>query len=77
MAYLTTIDQAAVNIIHARAQWFLWDQRHRRGNDNWFTVEQIADDFGKRPPLIPLILALKDLSATGSIERDDGRVRHV
>ena len=78
MTYLTVIDQAAVHIIHARAQWFLWDQRHRRGNSGWFTVADIADDFGERPPFIPLILALKDFAATGNLEgNEEGRVRHA
>ena len=77
MSYLTTIDQAAVNVIHARVQYHLWDERKRRGNDRWFTVAEIADMFGKHPPLVPLIVALAQLAAMGSIERDDGRVRHV
>jgi hypothetical protein len=78
MTYLTITDQAAVHIIHARVQYHLWDERQRRGNDRWFTVEEIADMFGKRPPLIPLILALKDLAASGSVEGDhEGRVRHL
>ena len=78
MTYLTTIDQAAVNVIHARVQYHLWDERKRRGNDRWFTVVEIADMFGQRPPLVPFLLALRDFAATGDLEADDeGRVRHI
>ncbi len=78
MTYLTTIDQSTVHILHARAQYHLWVERHRAGNDRWFTVEEIADFFGERPPLIPLIIALTELAATGNLEGDaEGRVRHI
>ena len=36
MICLTIADQDTVHQLHARAQWFLWDQRHRRGNAGWF-----------------------------------------
>jgi hypothetical protein len=78
MICLTTADHDIVHQLHARAQWFLWDQRHRRGNAGWFTVEEIAADFGERPPLIPLLHALRDFGATGQLESDGkGRVRHA
>jgi hypothetical protein len=78
MTYLTPIDQATAELIYVSAQCFLLEQRHCRGNDGWFTVEDIAADFGQRPPLVPFILAMKELAGTGNLELDgEGRVRHA
>lgn len=69
---LDLIDLMATNI-----GAFLLLER-RRGNEGWFTVADIADHVGPRPPLIPFIRALKDVAATGYVEGDDeGRVRHI
>ncbi len=76
MTYLTTLDQAAVHLINARAQFFLWDQRHRRGNSGWFTIADVFAIFEQRPPFVPFIAALCDLLKTGKVEGDAlGRVR--
>ena len=49
-----------------------------RGNDRWFTIEEIADFFGERPPLMPLVVAVNESPGTGNFERDgEGRVRHI
>ena len=78
MPHLAIIDQAAVHVLHARAQWFLWDQRHRQGNSGWFTVADIIADMGQRPPTIPMLVALHDMAEAGHMERDgEGRVRHT
>ncbi len=74
---MTPLDQAAIDIIFSRVKLFLWGERCR-GNEEWFSVADIADHFGQRPPLIPFILALKELAATGQVQGDEeGRVRHV
>jgi hypothetical protein len=78
MPKLTIIDQAALHYLHARAKWFLWDQRHRKGNSGWFTVADIMSDLPKRPPAIPLLVALDDLAEAGHVENDgEGRLRHT
>lgn len=75
---VTIIDRAILDMLHARAQFILWDQRHRQGNLDWFTAEEIADHFDDRPPTIPLIFALKALAAAGALEHDgEDRVRHA
>ena len=75
---VTIIDRAILDMLHARAQFILWDQRHRRGNLDWFTADEIADHFGERPPTIPLSFALKALAAAGVLEYDgEHRVRHA
>jgi hypothetical protein len=78
MTYLTPADRGVIDIVHARAQFFLWEQRHRRGNDDWFTIGDVFAIFEQRPPLTPFVLALKELAQTGSIEANvEGQVRHV
>ncbi len=75
---MSNIDQAAIDITYARVKLFLHDHRHRRGDRRWFTVADIAADFGKRLPIVPLILALRDLARSSSLEGDSqGRVRHA
>ena len=75
---VTIMDRAILDMLHARAQFILWEQRHCRGNSGWFTAEEIADHFGERPPTIPLIFALKGLAAAGALEYDgEDRVRHA
>lgn len=75
MTYLTTIDQAAAHVIHARAHFFLFEER-RRGNHGWFTIGDIFAIFEQRPPFIPFVAALCDLLATGNVEGNAlGQVR--
>lgn len=74
---LDRIDESLIRLIVCQIKWFLLEQRRVRKNDDWFTVERIAAELDLRRDLIPSLHALKQLSASPSIEARDGLIRHA
>lgn len=70
-------NEATIDIIYARTKFFLWRKRHVAKTTRWFTVAEITNHFGQRPPKGIVILALLSINATGELERRGNRVRHV
>ena len=78
MTTLSTLDKAAVFLVHTEAQRFLFGQRHERGNHQWFAVADIAAIFGEGLPMVPFLVAIRDLVATGNVEGNgEGCMRHI
>ena len=70
-------NEATIDIIYARTKFFLWFQRHRQGNEGWFTLADIAAHFSQPPPKGAVALALLNIEAGGELERRGDRVRHT
>ena len=77
MPYLTIIDEAHLDIIYARTKFFLWRERHRQGNEVWFTIDDIVAHFSQPPLKGIIVVALLIIEAGGELERRGNRVRHT
>lgn len=72
-----TINSSHLDIIYARAKFFLWRKRHVENTERWFTINEIAAHFSKRPSADDVIVAIGCIAATNELERWGNRVRHV